>query len=179
MDECAGQCMGECCMNVTCRVFLTIGVVVIDRLVVAQSDTIIQRGRQTQRALHLPQCMCVFSDEDPGMSRREIRMAGKLLGLATLAFAFGILIAVLKGTMLDWRRSSRGQSPDEDSPTNKTPLQSKSLSSTVGKDAVKLESQSSPVEVNQENRGSGSAWLKDPELQLSISMVWTNAWLTC
>ncbi|KAH7002307.1 hypothetical protein EDB80DRAFT_809239 [Ilyonectria destructans] len=96
----AEECMGEFCLNIIVRGFLTVCVILIDKHIVGRRDTVVRLGRQCQDLLRVPECMRVFADIDPGMQNREIRMAAEMLGLAGLLNAFGVLILVAKGTFL-------------------------------------------------------------------------------
>ncbi|KAH8683493.1 hypothetical protein BGZ61DRAFT_534934 [Ilyonectria robusta] len=94
----AEECMGELCLNIILRGFLTLCVIAIDKHIVGRRDTVVRLGRQCQDLLRVPECMRVFADVDPGMQNGEIRMAAEFLGLAGLLNALGVLILVAKGT---------------------------------------------------------------------------------
>ncbi|KAI1461005.1 hypothetical protein F4805DRAFT_454454 [Annulohypoxylon moriforme] len=79
MDDCmAGLCTeicGELVLNVLATTFLFIA----DKLFVQRRQSVIWIGRRTQRILHIPECLCVFTEEDPGMLDSDIRMSGTVL----------------------------------------------------------------------------------------------------
>lgn len=60
----------------------------------------IRRGRNFQRTLHIPECLRVFSDTDPGMEDESIRMGAELIGVACVFAIFGLgMVAPMKGTI--------------------------------------------------------------------------------
>jgi len=61
-------------------------VFLIDYLVVQRRDIIITAGRRLQKALRLPDCLCVVLDEDPGLMDDQIREAATIMG-GSLLFA--------------------------------------------------------------------------------------------
>lgn len=98
----SGGACAEFIVKICCRGFFALGAVLIDYQVVQRRDAVIRLGRNVQRTLHIPDCMCVFSDTDPGMEDESIRMGAQLVGLACVLVIFGLgMVAPLKGTILD------------------------------------------------------------------------------
>ncbi|CAJ2501672.1 Uu.00g045250.m01.CDS01 [Anthostomella pinea] len=97
------DCMGECVAQCIFRSILTIYFIVIEGLIVERRDPVIRCGRRLQHLLHLPKAMCVFADEDPGMSDDTIRMSAVALSLSfTVAIMTVLVVAVFRGSFVFW-----------------------------------------------------------------------------
>ena len=95
-------CLAELVIGFISRGLLTGFVFLIDRQIVQRRDLVVRLGRRAQDIFHLPEWMCVFTAEDPGMSYNNIRMSASLLGFSYLwvPFAFFLLMP-MKGTIWD------------------------------------------------------------------------------
>lgn len=82
------ELFGECCGFVLSRLFLTAYIFLIETQIVERRESIIKNGRALQDSLHIPECICVFTKEDPGMADENLRWGG-------IALAFSFLFAVL------------------------------------------------------------------------------------
>lgn len=69
----AMECVAEVLLGTVTRLFLTISVVLIDKQVVERRDRIVRKGRQLQKALRLPECLCVIAHAEPGILHRDLR----------------------------------------------------------------------------------------------------------
>jgi hypothetical protein len=98
MDDCMEQCCGQCMF----RCLLIGFVLFVDSQIVERRDTIIHVGRLVQTNLHVPECLCVFTEEDPGMSDDDIRITGEIMMVSYFFAAMGLfLVAPKKGTLWD------------------------------------------------------------------------------
>lgn len=107
MDECAGECAGKFCAHVCGQIILrgliTAVVLVVDKLIVQRRELVIKRGRQMQRMLHIPECLTVFTEVDPGMPDSDIRMAGSFLGVPYFV-ALMVSLAAIRLRASPWSR---------------------------------------------------------------------------
>lgn len=76
-------------------------IILVDAQIVQRRDTIVQRGRELQNSLHIPNCLRVFAEADPGMLKEDLRAAAHFLVLACAMVVFGVLVAFLKWTVRD------------------------------------------------------------------------------
>ncbi|KAH6887565.1 hypothetical protein B0T10DRAFT_73083, partial [Thelonectria olida] len=96
------DCMEQCCGQLVFRCLLTSFVLFVDSQIVERRDTIIHVGRLAQTNLHVPECLCVFTNEDPGMTDDNIRITGEVLMVSYFFAAMGLfLVAPKKGTLWD------------------------------------------------------------------------------
>ncbi len=99
--ECPAECLAECLVGTITRIFPTIFVVLIDQQIVQRRDEIVRNGRQLQKTLRLPDCMCVIAHAEPGLLHGDLRLAAQLLGFACLSGNLGMGLALYKGTFWD------------------------------------------------------------------------------
>lgn len=78
--------------------YATIGFRLIDTQIVPRRETIIRHGRHIQNALHIPTWARVFTETDPGMEDRDIRLSAKFIFTAFTIFGAGLLLAFARGS---------------------------------------------------------------------------------
>lgn len=81
------------------EVYRAVGFRLIDNQIVPRRDTIIRRGRRIQNILHIPIWAHVFTETDPGMPDKDIRLAAQFVFTAFTTFAFGLLMAFTRGSL--------------------------------------------------------------------------------
>lgn len=79
--------------------YAAIGYYLVDTQIVPRRDTIIRHGRYLQNALHIPTCACVFTETDPGIEDRDIRLSAKFIFTAFTIFGAGLLFALGRGSL--------------------------------------------------------------------------------
>ncbi|KAI6084140.1 hypothetical protein F4821DRAFT_177838 [Hypoxylon rubiginosum] len=100
MEECLAECCGQICVRLSFLGLATAMLHIVDKLIVQRRELVIRLGRQAQRILHVPECLRVFSDEEPGMLDGDIRMAGTCLIISYLIATTPFLVATLLGASL-------------------------------------------------------------------------------
>lgn len=90
MSECDG--LGEVLVSICFRLYLSVFVVLVDRLIIQRRESIIRWIRKTQDFLRLPECLRVWADIDPGMLEEDVRIGAEVLFGAGLFFNLGLLI---------------------------------------------------------------------------------------
>ncbi|KAF4464786.1 hypothetical protein FALBO_8376 [Fusarium albosuccineum] len=101
MEEFLGECLGPCLCRTTASIYLYLVDVYI---IQPRRHVIIQRGRRLQAALGLPECLCSFAQQDPGMAGDDMRTAAGLLGVSWLlsaAVGLWVVMPSSTGTLLD------------------------------------------------------------------------------
>ncbi|KAI2618604.1 hypothetical protein GGS26DRAFT_595896 [Hypomontagnella submonticulosa] len=78
----AEVCLFEICGQILFRGIATAVIYTIDKQIVQRRDVLVRYGRQVQKTLDLPDCICVFTAEDPGMADDDIRLAGMFLSFS-------------------------------------------------------------------------------------------------
>ncbi|KAI1471179.1 uncharacterized protein F4812DRAFT_467364 [Daldinia caldariorum] len=73
----------------------------VDIHIVQRRDTIVQCGRQAQRKLHVPKCIHIFSETDPGILKKNLEGTALCLGFACVFNLFGMAAAFILGTLWD------------------------------------------------------------------------------
>jgi hypothetical protein len=100
-DLVAGLC-DELCGQVILRALATAMIYPIDWLVVRRRSFIVRHGRQIQQTLNLPNCVCVFTAEEPGMPDGDLRKASLVLSISFFFAGLGLFVtAPLKETLWD------------------------------------------------------------------------------
>ncbi|KAH7274183.1 hypothetical protein B0J15DRAFT_122591 [Fusarium solani] len=64
--------------------------------------TVIYYGQRTQRAFCLPECICVFSDEAPGMPEYDFWMAQRALTVSFIACGWTLLVTMPEQHLTYW-----------------------------------------------------------------------------
>ncbi|KAI1094967.1 hypothetical protein F5B19DRAFT_393917 [Rostrohypoxylon terebratum] len=101
MEElCAEFCVRICAAS-TWFGFITAILYISEKLFVRQRTWIIQGGRRIQKILHIPKCLCVVTEEEPGMLDHDIRKAGTCLIVSYLLTIPGIW-CIIKERDLFW-----------------------------------------------------------------------------
>lgn len=72
---------------------------IIEHYIVERRELVIRHGRQLQRYLRLPDCLCIFAETDPGMLDDDIRLASMLLAIASFSSILGLLAGIAEGTI--------------------------------------------------------------------------------
>ncbi|KAI0157591.1 hypothetical protein GGR57DRAFT_510608 [Xylariaceae sp. FL1272] len=82
------------------RMIITKCITSVERLVVPQRNRIIQTGRAWQRTLHLPNSICPFAADDPGMSTRRFRTIAYTLGSILVCLGLIMLYCLCRSDLL-------------------------------------------------------------------------------
>ena len=101
MSSYFADCLGQLLTELILRTIIYAAFIVIETQVIQRRDSIIQWGRQAQNRLHIPECMRIFTEKDPGMQVEDMRMAAEILGFACLLAFFGQIGALAIGTVWD------------------------------------------------------------------------------
>ncbi|KAL7624671.1 hypothetical protein AAE478_006241 [Parahypoxylon ruwenzoriense] len=91
MEECLRGICGEICGKFVLNGLATAVLFIIEKQIVQRRELVIRLGRQAQRILHMPECLCVFTEEEPGMLDSDIRMAGTCLSISYLFASLAVL----------------------------------------------------------------------------------------
>ncbi|KAI0894990.1 hypothetical protein F4806DRAFT_471374 [Annulohypoxylon nitens] len=85
VELCARICVAFTWMNL-----ITAMLYISEKLFVRQRALIIRGGRLIQKILHIPEFLCVVTEEEPGMLDHDIRLAGTCLMFSYLVASPGI-----------------------------------------------------------------------------------------
>lgn len=83
------ECLPALVASVTWRSIVTIIIWIIEKQVVSRKHRVIAVGRHLQHLLHVPECLSVFTFEDPGMADDDIRLSA----LVICSSVFGVFLA--------------------------------------------------------------------------------------
>ncbi|KAI0382220.1 hypothetical protein F5Y04DRAFT_280005 [Hypomontagnella monticulosa] len=94
------ECLCEICGQVTMRGIATIITYTVDRHIVQRRDIVVRYGRQAQKSLNLPDSICIFTAEDPGILDGDLRTACSLWGFSLVfAWVFTSLAVLAVGAL--------------------------------------------------------------------------------
>ncbi|OTA62015.1 hypothetical protein K449DRAFT_434350 [Hypoxylon sp. EC38] len=65
MEECLGGVCAEICGKFLLNGLTTAVLFIVEKQIVQRRELVIRLGRQTQRILHMPECLSVFTEEKP------------------------------------------------------------------------------------------------------------------
>ncbi|KAI1773128.1 hypothetical protein F4818DRAFT_443488 [Hypoxylon cercidicola] len=92
MEECLAGCCAEICGRGIIKGLATGICYIIDKLIVQRRELVVRLGRGAQRILHIPECLCVFIEEELGMLDSDIRMTGTLLSFTYLIAGLAVVV---------------------------------------------------------------------------------------
>lgn len=167
---------GECVLQIIFRCCITAAVIFTEIHIVPRRAAIIRQGRLIQDWLHIPEPVRIFSETNPGMVDRDIRLGTGVIGISAFLSILGILAIVsrwpswppaffwLEGVsfcivVLAWLRFALARRRRQASQT------AKGYGSIVA-DEEDLE-EARPPEFD----------LRDPEINATILGIWADIWM--
>ncbi|KAI0103113.1 hypothetical protein F4776DRAFT_668904 [Hypoxylon sp. NC0597] len=100
MEECLGGLCAEICGRFVLNGLATAVLFIVEKQIVQRRELVIRRGRQAQRILHVPECLTVFTEEEPGMLDSDIRLAGTCLSISYFFASLAIFCVATLGASI-------------------------------------------------------------------------------
>ncbi|TRX93442.1 hypothetical protein FHL15_005717 [Xylaria flabelliformis] len=78
-EDCCFEIFGPFLFDLVWRSIASAEVIITERLFVRRRKFIVRIGRGFQNILHLPRCLCAFTTDDPGITKRALRISSMVM----------------------------------------------------------------------------------------------------
>lgn len=86
----------ECVLQIIFRSCITAAVIFTESQIIPRRAAIIRQGRRIQDWLHIPEPLRIFSETNPGMVDRDIRLGTGAIGISAFLSTLGMLAIVAR-----------------------------------------------------------------------------------